>query len=115
MRAPLVLIASIVTSAATADTLHWTIVNRSPWPAQVSFFAARRHMQWPGPGRGYDLFDQQPRTYPLSCLHGEKICYGAYEYGSHRHSWGVGFNNARACANCCYSCSNATVGRTLDP
>ena len=98
---------------ASAASLQWTITNESPYQAQVSFYSQNRSVEWPGGGQSWDLFDNQPHTFNLRCLRGEKICYGAFIYQTHARYWGVGFNNSYGCSDCCGYCGAGSMSNTL--
>ena len=47
--------------------------------------------------------------YKISCIKGEKVCYGAWLQGNSSRYWGVGKGNQQKCADCCYTCGGNTV------
>jgi hypothetical protein len=72
----------------------------------VLYSSDRRGHQWPVPGRVYVLNPGDESDFRISCLGGEKICYGAWVASDPRTYWGVGRNNKR-CAKCCYTCDGS--------
>jgi hypothetical protein len=77
---------------------------------QISFYSAdRKGYQWPGPGRAFNLDDDDVHEFRIACLAGEKICYGAWVTGDSSSFWGVGLDNKARCSNCCYTCSGGTT------
>jgi len=107
------LVASASFQPASAASIRWTITNDSAYQAQVSFYSESRSVEWPGGGKSWDLFDNRPHTFNLRCIRGEKICYGAFIYQSHARYWGVGFENANSCADCCGICGAGSMSNTL--
>ena len=66
---------------------------------------------WPGNGNVYMLGNGQLRSYGLSCLAGENICYGASMNLFVERYWGAGSKHQYNCTNCCYVCGqNAQTG-----
>ena len=50
----------------------------------------------------------------LTCLAGEKICWGAWDKGNSRAAhWGVG-SGREACTSCCYVCNGQTASVRLN-
>ncbi|MGO4870454.1 MAG: hypothetical protein ACLPGW_07550 [Roseiarcus sp.] len=98
---------------ASADSISWTITNRTRDPLQVSFYSQDRHHEWPGDGRSWDLFDNRPHTFSLGCIRGETICYGAFVYQTHSRYWGVGFKNSKSCKGCCGTCGAGSMENSL--
>jgi hypothetical protein len=69
------------------------------------FSEDRRGYQWPGPNRHYILDDRLQRDARLSCLVGEKICYGGgYNTSDSSRFWGVGYRGNKGCEGCCLIC-----------
>jgi hypothetical protein len=81
--------------------------------AQVSFYSQTRAHEWPGGGQSWDLFDHRPHTFTLSCVSGEKICYGAFVYKTHSRYWGVGYDNSFSCSDCCGFCGAGSMANAL--
>ncbi|MFN3673767.1 MAG: hypothetical protein ACK4VM_17815 [Bosea sp. (in: a-proteobacteria)] len=98
-----------MTGAAAADTMTWKLRSFSKNAIEVSFYSQNRRNEWPGGGkvyvnRTYDVVD-----YKISCIKGEKVCYGAWLQGNSSRYWGVGKGNQQKCADCCYTCGGNTV------
>jgi hypothetical protein len=91
-------------AAQAQSEMTWRFQNDFKYKAQVKFFSAdRRGMSWPGPDRAYVLDDRLTHAIRISCLGGEKICYGAWVPDS-RLYWGGGRDNAQHCEDCCFRC-----------
>lgn len=75
----------------------------------VLYSQDRQGYQWPGSGRVYVLDDDETRNIKISCLGGEKVCYGAWVAGNKRRYWGSGYNNQQRCTRCCYTCDGGTT------
>jgi hypothetical protein len=45
---------------------------------------------------------------PRRCTKGAKICYGANQ-PQHNLYWGVGIDNSKSCASCCFTCESKEV------
>jgi len=88
--------------------MTWQIKSRYPYKVQIAFYSQDRQGHvWPGSGRAYNLDDSQVHQIKISCLGGERICYGGWVTGNSKEYWGVGNNNAHRCSNCCYTCNGA--------
>jgi len=83
---------------------------------QIAYYSqTRRGHAWPGGSQVYALNDYNVHTHTLTCVPGEKICYGAWVTGSGTKHWGVGPNNRYGCSNCCTTCGSGGLSRTLNP
>lgn len=125
----------LTASLAVADELKVTLDSWVDEEAKISFHAQGRDKAWPGDRKVWTLKGYDHETYSLSCIAGEKICYGAWTTGSPSRYWGSGEFAKRACTDCCMTCggthsyklttSNATASvrsdqliamvRSLDP
>jgi hypothetical protein len=106
--AALVLIASQVfaVGAAMADTMVWKFRSHHSNIVDVQLYASARNNVWPGNGRVWSLKDYNVHNVQISCVRGEKVCYGAWVRGTESSYWGGGRNNQRNCTSCCYICGN---------
>jgi hypothetical protein len=92
----------------------WKIKSRYPYSVAVAFFSATRNLSWPGGGQGWVISDATEHTYNLSCMAGERICYGAWASGSPAAiQWGVGASGQNGCTNCCHVCDGKEYPITL--
>lgn len=94
---------------AIAESMTWRIRAFDKYAVDVSFYSQNRKAVWPGNGKVYTIRDYDVKSYRLSCVPGEKICYGAWVRGASREYWGVGENNRNRCTKCCYTCEDGFV------
>jgi hypothetical protein len=101
---------SIATTDAVAENLTFRVQSMASQKAQIVFYSQDRRIRWPGPGRAYSLNDYEEKSFPLSCITNEKICYGAWTTPNQKFTWGTGPNDGGGCRGCCYTCGGG--GRT---
>lgn len=99
----------LMPSMALADSMTWRIRAFDKHAVDVSFYSQNRKAVWPGDGKVYTIRDYDVKTFKLSCIAGEKICYGAWVRGSSKEYWGVGQANRNRCTKCCYTCEDGFV------
>lgn len=103
-------------SAQTPGELTFDITNNSGRTIQIEFYSQdRRGHAWPGGNRAYDIANGDRRALALSCVQGEKICYGAWVKGAARTYWGVGLHGRYGCQACCKQCGQDDFRTTLTP
>lgn len=90
-------------------TLTFKFTSTAPYSVSLKFFSQSRNSAWPGWDRVYILEDGVEQTFKLGCRWGEKICWGAWPYGSSSSYWGCGRGCREYCANCCYSCDGTSA------
>ena len=73
----------------------------------VRFYSLNRSVVWPSQDRVYLLKDYEVHQFPLSCVAGERICYGAWAYPDRAKTWGLGTNKRNGCTTCCFVCDGA--------
>lgn len=101
---------------AAADGITFNVQNNHPNRVQLEFYSQGRNHSWPGGGQVYVLDDGAPHSYPLSCMAGETICYGAWVDGDASTYWGSGLNDQYGCEACCFTCGGgATPLINLNP
>ena len=100
-------VAGLTTGAASAqhETIQFRVKSNYAYQVQLSFYSQDRNIVWPGGGRAYTLNDSNVHTYNLTCVGGERICYGAWVTGNANKYWGVGYQNKQRCSNCCWVCN----------
>jgi hypothetical protein len=101
--------ALMIPSAASADTLTFKMRSFSSSAVEIAFYSQNRKTEWPGGGKVYAKSGHDVASYPLTCVKGEKICYGAWLKGNASRYWGVGQGNTQKCSDCCYTCNGKTV------
>ena len=95
-------------SAAQADNLQWKFRSYDSKVVDVNFFSANRKVVWPANGQVFTIKNYDVQTYNLSCVAGEKICFGAWRRGNDSKYWGSGHDGKKACSSCCYTCGAST-------
>lgn len=63
---------------ARADQMTWIVQSDYRYQVQVAVFSRNPRWEWPGHGNAYPLDDFDEHDIPISCQHGQKICYGAW-------------------------------------
>lgn len=106
--------ALLLPAAAAADTATFRIRSFAQHAVQVKFFSQNRNIVWPGGGKAFDIKDYKVHDIKLTCVNGEKICYGAYLTGNGNRYWGTGHDGKQRCSNCCITCSNGAVSPIFD-
>lgn len=95
-------------AATAADSQTWKIRSFSSKPVELKFFSQNRRNVWPGATKVYVIRDYTVKSFPLACINGEKICYGAWLKGNTKSYWGVGSDGKQKCTSCCYTCNGKT-------
>ena len=94
-----------VQGAQAQSEMTWKFQNDNKYKAQLKFFSSdRKGHVWPSSTTVYPLNDSGAHSFKISCLGGEKICYGAWVTGNSKLFWGVGADGKQGCENCCYKC-----------
>jgi hypothetical protein len=107
--------ASRTQSAGAAGTLEWDVKSNYRYKVGIKFYSQTRNHVWPSNERFWVLDDYATHTYRLSCLRGEKICFGAWSTGNDKTYWGAGHGGKNACSSCCYTCGDNTRRQVLNP
>ncbi|MCU0830987.1 MAG: hypothetical protein MUC58_05645 [Rhizobiaceae bacterium] len=80
--------------------------NSSGYDARLRIFSKSRNWVWPGPHSAWVMRpDRVQRVVRISCIRGERVCYGAWRASNPHHYWGVGAWGSQPCWNCCYTCN----------
>jgi hypothetical protein len=101
--------AVLMPSAASADVMTWKLRSFSANAIEVAFYSQNRRNEWPGGGKVYVNRTYDTVSDPLTCIKGEKICYGAWLKGNAARYWGMGQGGKQACTECCYTCGGNTT------
>ena len=96
--------ATVCAGDAKAEEMTWRLKSSYEYKVQVEFYSQDRKHAWPGGNQAYGLNDYKTHEFTLSCIAGEKICYGAWPTGGGDTYWGVGPNNKYNCKGCCAIC-----------
>ncbi len=99
-----VLLMACVMRPASAAELTWHFQSDYPYTVDVELFSQDRNHVWPGNDRVWSLDDYATHDISISCMYGEKICYGASARGNSSTYWGVGPEGNEGCENCCARC-----------
>jgi hypothetical protein len=99
----------LASQEARADTMTWQLRSFHPNALQVKFYSQNRKAVWPGATSHYTIKDYKVNSFKLTCLAGEKICYGASVSGNARRTWGMGADGKQRCTQCCYTCNGNTT------
>jgi hypothetical protein len=94
---------------ARADTMTWQLRSFHPNAVQVKFYSQNRKAVWPGGTSHYPIRDSKVNSFKLTCIAGERICYGASVSGNARRTWGLGADGKQRCTACCYTCKGNTT------
>jgi len=101
---------------ASTGTLHWDFKSNYRYKAGIKFYSeTRKGHEWPSVANMWVLDDYKTHTFRLSCVPGEKICFGAWSTGNDRNYWGVGHGNRQGCQNCCHTCGDNAREMVLNP
>lgn len=95
--------------AAKADVLTFKLRSFSQYAVNVAFFSKNRKHGWPSLTTVYVISNYQVASYPLTCIEGESICYGASVKGNAKRYWGRSTDGKKACQSCCYTCKGKTT------
>ena len=104
----LAVLAMLAPLPAQAESVTFKV--RSFWRQQVevAFHSQNRKHVWPAPVRSYLLTDYTVKEFKLTCVKGEKICYGSTVKGNAKVTWGVSSAGGKTCKGCCYTCEGTT-------
>jgi len=91
--------------SAQAESLRWQFRSFDSKVVDVKFFSSNRNHVWPSRDTVYTIKNYDVQTYNLSCISGEKICFGAWRRGNDSKYWGAGHTGKKACSTCCYICN----------
>ncbi|MDB5596987.1 MAG: hypothetical protein JWM36_3948 [Hyphomicrobiales bacterium] len=107
-------LATLLPGTASADTMTFKLRSFSKYAVDVAFHSQNRRNVWPRPGKAYVLRDYNVTEYRLTCISGERICYGGTVRGDATHFWGVGANGKHICQSCCYTCDGGNVTTVIN-
>jgi hypothetical protein len=90
---------------ASAENFTFKVRSYHKHQVDVAFYSQNRNHAWPGDGKVWIIKDYDVHTYSLTCVRGEKICYGAWVRGASSSYWGGGKGGRQACQKCCFICN----------
>jgi hypothetical protein len=103
-------------SAAATGSIEWSVKSNYKYKAGIKFYSqTRKGHVWPNAGEMWTLNDYATHTFRMSCMPGEKICFGAWSTGNDKTYWGVGHGDKYGCSNCCHTCGDKTRQQVLNP
>lgn len=88
----------------TPVNFTWRFRNNTGGAVHVKLYARERRNWWPTASTNWRMDGVGPYSFTISCLHSEKVCYGAWQSGNTDRYWGVGFQDQHGCQTCCYAC-----------
>jgi hypothetical protein len=94
---------------AQADSITFKVRSFHKFSVDMKFYSKSRNNIWPSATSHWTIKDFNVKDYKLTCVRGERICYGAATSGSGRMSWGVGLSGKAGCKNCCWTCGGDTT------
>jgi hypothetical protein len=91
--------------AQAQSDMTWKFQSDYKYKVEMKFFSSdRKGFVWPAQGKIFPLNDSGAHSFKISCLGGEKICYGAWVAGNKNRYWGVGADGREGCEHCCFKC-----------
>lgn len=91
---------------ANAESLTWRFRNNSSDLVLLEIVSKSRSVAWPGNNKAFTIpADGEMYTYPISCIAGEYVCYGAWIGRLPNLYWGGGRSVRQGCNDCCYHCN----------
>jgi hypothetical protein len=94
----------------------FTLYNRNSAgvEAYLRIFSKSRPWVWPSAWTAWRMpANKVQYGVRISCIRGERICFGAQSFQNPRLSWGVGLYGVRYCSNCCYTCNGGYAAINL--
>ncbi len=67
---------------ALADSITFKVRSFHKFSVDMKFYSKSRNNVWPGASSHWTIKDYSVKEYRLSCIRGERICYGAATSGS---------------------------------
>lgn len=95
-------------------SMTWKMRSFDRYAVELTFYSKSRNAVWPGNGKVWVLRDFEVKNFKISCVPGERICYGAWQAGNSAKYWGVGKGGKGGCKSCCYTCVNGSTTTTFD-
>jgi len=99
----------LVPTFAFAENLTFQVRSYHKNQVDIAFYSQDRNAAWPGGSKVWVIDDYDVHTYPLNCVYGEKVCYGAWVRGSSSTYWGSGRDGEYGCHSCCFVCNGGTT------
>lgn len=93
---------------AQSVTMTWKFKAFHKNIVDIQFYSQNRRNTWPGGNKVWSVKNFETQNIRISCVSGERICYGAWVRGTGSSYWGVGQNQKYSCTGCCYTCQANT-------
>jgi hypothetical protein len=103
------LVIAPIAAMAASSNITFQMRSFSKYAVEVKFFSKNRNVVWPTSKTVYVIKNYDVAKYNLSCIQGERICYGAVVRGNSKRYWGVSTSGKQGCSNCCYVCNGGTT------
>ena len=104
----LVAAALMLPTLSFAESLTFKVRSYHKNAVELAFYSQNRNHEWPGNGKVYVIRDYEVHDYKLSCVKGEKICFGGWVQGGKTY-WGDGRGGKAACSSCCFTCNGGVT------
>ena len=102
-------LALVTTQSASAQTVTFSIDNEYSDTIALEFYSTDRDHVWPGNDEVWLIGPSDGAiSYPLECLSGELICFGAWTRDNSSF-WGGGQNMSSDCEGCCAVCDGSRL------
>jgi serine/threonine protein kinase len=106
---------TMASSRTPPPTVTLKVTDQTTDHLSIAYYSGTRYQHgWPGWDKNWSLVARET-THSVSCIAGEKICYGAWQtnnpYGG--RYWGVGPLNKYGCTSCCTTCDGGVFSFTL--
>ncbi len=101
--------ALLLPTISFAEDLTFKIRSYHKNSVELAFYSQNRNHEWPGNNKVYVIKDYEVHDYKLSCVKGEKICFGAWVQGAAKTYWGGGRGGKQACSSCCFTCNGGVT------
>lgn len=89
--------------------MTWRFRAFDRYQVDVKVWSKSRNNVWPSASTVWTLKDFKVHSLSITCVEGEKVCYGAFVRGNSSRYWGVGANGKLGCSSCCFTCQNGFV------
>jgi hypothetical protein len=95
-------------AAAQSVPMTWKFKAFHKNIVDIQFYSQNRRNTWPGGNKVWSVKNFETQNIRISCISGERICYGAWVRGTGSSYWGVGQSQKYSCTGCCYTCQANT-------
>ena len=97
-----------ISRPAETGSVKFKLESKDPSVLLVQFCSETYEgYYWPGPAEAWVLEDWDRHNFELSCVPGEKVCFGAFSAWGGTQYWGSGELCREACEACCTVCGDS--------